>query len=210
MPDGTMRPTALRAPYHHGGLEAALIAAARAIAERDGPDGVSLRAVARAAGVSQAAPYHHFADKDALLAAVAAEGFRELRAALLARAEAAGGDPFERLRALAAGYVGFARARPALFRLMETPAFQRAGAYRALDAARQKSYLPLADAVAECLPGASRAKRVNACAAVWSLAHGMAILASDGRLGGLVDLSDLDKATDALIRQLNIAAAPGA
>src|SRR5436190_20644583 len=64
--------------YHHGHLRRALIEAARVILEREGPAALSLRAVARQAGVSPAAPYHHFKDKDELLEAVALEGWAML------------------------------------------------------------------------------------------------------------------------------------
>jgi AcrR family transcriptional regulator len=73
------------ANYHHGDLRAALVGAARLILEREGFDALSLRAVARGAGVSQAAPYHHFKDKDELLGAVAAEGFDGLTQAMRTR-----------------------------------------------------------------------------------------------------------------------------
>src|ERR1700744_2128592 len=71
-----------RAPYHHGGLRGALIAAAQAILESEGLATLSLRAVARSAGVSPAAPYHHFPDKQALLDAVAERGFDALTTAI--------------------------------------------------------------------------------------------------------------------------------
>ncbi|MFD2024591.1 TetR/AcrR family transcriptional regulator [Promicromonospora aerolata] len=68
--------------YHHGDLRRAMTsAAATAVAER-GPAGLSLRELARLAGVSHAAPAHHFGDKAGVLTAVAAEGFRLLTAAL--------------------------------------------------------------------------------------------------------------------------------
>ena len=57
--------------YHHGNLRRALLDSALAMVEKEGPHGVSLRAVARLAGVSPAAPYRHFAGKEGLLAAVA-------------------------------------------------------------------------------------------------------------------------------------------
>src|SRR5581483_7098288 len=81
-----------REAYHHGDLGAALRDAARAILEEEVIAGLSLRSVARRAGVSHAAPYRHYANVDALLADVAAAGFAELRAAL----EQAGAAPGER------------------------------------------------------------------------------------------------------------------
>src|ERR1700675_4365070 len=65
-------------PYHHGDLSRSLVAAGRRILEPEAPTALSLRAVAREAGVSPAAPYHHFKDKSELLDAVAEEGWREL------------------------------------------------------------------------------------------------------------------------------------
>src|SRR5258706_7191492 len=95
-PAGPKRRATRKAAYHHGDLRRALIAAARAILEADGLPGLSLRAVARRAGVSQAAPYHHFPDRDALLAALGAEGFDALDRAM--RERMAGlRDPAQRL-----------------------------------------------------------------------------------------------------------------
>src|ERR1700750_2993966 len=65
-------------PYHHGDLRRALVEAARRLLESEGPTALSLRAVAREAGVSPAAPYHHFKDKAELLDAVAHEGWELL------------------------------------------------------------------------------------------------------------------------------------
>jgi AcrR family transcriptional regulator len=104
-------------PYHHGDLSRALVEAARRILEADGPAALSLRAVAREAGVSPAAPYHHFKDKNELLEAVAHEGWVALDAALTAaREEAANAN--ERMTGLGVAYVCFARDNPALYRVM--------------------------------------------------------------------------------------------
>ena len=104
-------------PYHHGDLSRALVEAARRILETDGPAALSLRAVAREAGVSPAAPYHHFKDKGELLDAVAHEGWAALDVALSeARAKAA--DSKERMTSLGVAYVCFARDNPALYRVM--------------------------------------------------------------------------------------------
>ena len=109
-------------PYHHGDLRQALVDAAIHILRADGPDGLTLRAVARAAGVSQAAPYRHFEDRRALVAAVAEDGFRRLGAAMTARPSTTGKssprNPGEALRQLAVQYVRFAHAHPAEYRVM--------------------------------------------------------------------------------------------
>jgi AcrR family transcriptional regulator len=104
--------------YHHGDLREALIQAAFLLAQRGGPDAVTLRAVARRAGVSEAAPYHHFSDKRALLAMAASVGFEALDARLLASLEDVGDDPGARLAAFAGAYVAFALEEPGPFRLM--------------------------------------------------------------------------------------------
>jgi AcrR family transcriptional regulator len=111
-------------PYHHGDLSRALIAAGRRILEAEGPDALSLRAVAREAGVSPAAPYHHFKDKGELLAAVAAEGWDELSAAI-AGARAGEPDPALAITEIGVAYVVFARRNPALYRIMYRSACDR-------------------------------------------------------------------------------------
>jgi len=104
-------------PYHHGDLRRALLRAAVDILERDGPSALSLRAVAREAGVSPAAPYHHFKDKSELLDAVAQEGFARLKAALV-EAFAASRENHETRSSLGVAYVEFSWANPALYRVM--------------------------------------------------------------------------------------------
>src|ERR1700760_4711016 len=91
-------------PYHHGDLRRALIDAATRLLETEGPSALSLRAVAREAGVSPAAPYHHFKDKSELLEAVAGEGWTQLDAAIAkVRAEAA--SPVDALDEIGVAYV---------------------------------------------------------------------------------------------------------
>jgi len=105
-------------PYHHGDLRRALIEAARTIVLRDGVQALSLRAVAREAGVSPAAPYHHFKDKQELMLAVGQLGFEDLGQAMKAAVEEAGADPQSRLTAIGVAYVLFSRNNPAIYRLM--------------------------------------------------------------------------------------------
>src|ERR1700722_1777730 len=94
-------------------VRGALLAAARAELAEHGHAGISLRAVARRAGVSHAAPKYYFSDRAALLTAVAAQGFAELASALRQVPSA--------LAALGHAYITFALASPALFDLMFRP-----------------------------------------------------------------------------------------
>ena len=78
--------------YHHADLRAALLASAAQILEEQGVASLSLREVARRAGVSHNAPYRHFPDRDSLLAQMAAEGFGQLGDAMAAKRGRAMGD----------------------------------------------------------------------------------------------------------------------
>src|SRR6202041_978996 len=104
-------------PYHHGGLSRALVDAGRRILEAEGAAALTLRAVAREAGVSPAAPYHHFKDKTELLEAVAQGGWEALNEAICA-ARANAPSVGEALSQIGVTYVKFARDNPALYRLM--------------------------------------------------------------------------------------------
>lgn len=104
-------------PYHHGDLRRALVDAARRILENEGPNALSLRAVAREAGVSPAAPYHHFKDKGELLDAVALEGWDALGEALSTAKARMAGDGIL-IAEMGVAYVCFARDNPALYRVM--------------------------------------------------------------------------------------------
>lgn len=104
-------------PYHHGDLRAALLDGAEHALAEQGPDALSLRDLARRAGVSHAAPGRHFRGKDHLLDTLALTGFERLDARLGEAAEEPG-DPRSRLLAIARSYVGFALDHPALLELM--------------------------------------------------------------------------------------------
>lgn len=169
--------TRRRPAYHHGSLREALIERGGEIIERDGIAGLTLRAVAEAAGVSRQAPYHHFGDKDGLLAAIAVAGFTQL--AELLRIEAARhSDSAERLVALGVAYVGLARRAPQRFHLCSgihiRPHSGRSELARARDGARAV----LDQAVAEYLAvqGVPEVSPAVAGAAAWAMAHGLARL----------------------------------
>ena len=104
-------------PYHHGDLAPTLRKVARAILEEEGLDALSLRSVARRAGVSHAAPYRHYASREALLAEIAVEGYAELREEIAKAAAAPGGKP-DRIAYIGSAYMRFAVQHVGLMRLM--------------------------------------------------------------------------------------------
>jgi AcrR family transcriptional regulator len=164
--------------YHHGDLPAALLRTAGKMLEKDGPAELSLREVARRAGVSHNAPYRHFPDRDALLAGLAAEGFRMLGEAL----QAAG------TREMGEAYVRFALEHPQRFRLMFGGHVDQAQ-HAELGRSARRAY--------DTLSAVFRARTdvadpEQAAAAAWALVHGLAHLLLDGHFPG--------KKTDRFVR----------
>jgi AcrR family transcriptional regulator len=172
--------------YHHGDLRRALLDAALALIEEKGIEALTLREVARRAGVSHAAPYHHFADLGALVSALAVEGLRGLGATQ--RAAAAGGrqeSAAARVHALGLDYVRYAVRNPARFRLMWRPELCGSGDGEAVTAAGLEAYAPLLKAVAAgVINGEFAAEAVDGLAfAAWAEVHGIATLLVDGPIG---------------------------
>jgi AcrR family transcriptional regulator len=187
-PQGRGTRSVRAAPYHHGSLRKALLDAAEHILEKQGIQGLTLRASARKAGVSHAAPKNHFGDLAGLLSELAARGFERFAAMMLAEVGATD-TPAQRMKAIGRGYVAFARAHPGMFLLMFRG--ERLDMNRpALRDAAQTAGRVLADAVAArreenveqmlTLPQAAR------FVGAWSLVHGFALLLLDGRLNPII------------------------
>lgn len=172
-----------RTAYHHGDLRRALLLAAEQELAEKGVEGFSLRGCAKRAGVSHAAPAHHFKDVAGLLAALATDGFGRMLAVLERRAETSGPDAADRLVSLGLGYIEFARANPALFRLMfgsGRPDYDDAHLVEAATAAFQHLAENVA-AVSGPDPLASTEGR-RQVAGVWAMAHGLADLTTLRRM----------------------------
>lgn len=166
-----------------GSLHDTLVDAAVALIARKGPQGFSLREVARRAHVSESAPYWHFADREALLAAVAERGFVELAEQMMEIWSRAAG-PGERFRALGVGYVHFAVAHPSYLRVMFGSEVPDKAVHPALEEAATRTFGLLVQAITEC----QEAKQVRGgdaqalAVAAWSIVHGLAALLVDGKL----------------------------
>ncbi len=178
-----------RPSRHQAELKTRLLEAAAGLLDEEGPSGLSLREVARRAGVSHAAPYNHFANKEALLATLAVDGWRALDQSMQDAQQMASPDPFEQLVATGLGYLRYALRHPASYKLM----LQRE--FAAPDIAEE--LMDCSTSPFERLLAAVRALRsqqgfsldegeVNTDGLVlWSLVHGMASLSIDAVLDGL-------------------------
>lgn len=169
--------------YHHGALREALLTATLELIDAEGIGAVSLRRVARAAGVSPGAPYHHFPDRAALLTALSDEGFHRL-ADTLTEAHAAAPTPATALEAIINAYVDFARTNPAYFRLMFRPELTKSHKSEYGAEAGEAAFAILVGTVAECVPPADRDV---VAITMWSTVHGFASLWLDGQLDRWTD-----------------------
>jgi AcrR family transcriptional regulator len=165
-------------PYHHGDLRAALLAEGlRLLAERDA-DSLSLREIARGAGVSATSVYRHFPDKEALLTALALEGLARLGAAQRVASEAVGGGEAG-FRETGRAYVRFALANPALFRLIfASPALAAGKPGKAPESEAHDLLQANAAKQAARDGGETGIRAVQA----WALVHGLAMLMLDGQI----------------------------
>jgi AcrR family transcriptional regulator len=174
--------TKATAPYHHGDLRTALIAAGRELLAENGERGFTLRECARRAGVSHAAPAHHFPTVGDLLAEIAAAGFEDLTTSMRKFAEEApAGDAPGCLMGLGRGYVAFSLGNRAVFQLMfrsETFSFDN----EHFAAARRAAFDCLVHAVDAALPNAAPAERSLAVDRCWSIVHGFATLVIEGQI----------------------------
>ncbi len=158
--------------YHHGDLRTSILQAAGEILEKEGLDAVTLREVARRAGVSHNAPSRHFPDREALLAALAGAGFRTLSEAQRTALEAGGA------RGLGEAYVRFALGHPQRFRLMFGGRVS-ISSHPALKEAAMITFDSVVKAMATRVPGPGAR---DAAVAAWSLVHGLALLLLDDRI----------------------------
>lgn len=193
--------------YHHGDLKNALIETAHTHISRDGARALSLREVARSAGVTHTASYRHFPNKESLLAAVAEQGFDLLTQAMRAATIAHAGDPVTALQLAGGAYVEFGVHYPEHLQVMFGGVIARTEDYPALRAASKAAYEELLGIVREGLRlrlfhGPD--ERTIAVAA-WSLVHGLAVLISGGKIhsegGNAAGASELVPAAIALLHQ---------
>lgn len=197
--------------YHHGDLRKTLLDAAVRHIDAQGTEGLSLRALAREAGVSPTAPYRHFENRTALLAAIATEGFIELREHIGLEDDSIRDRPLLVLYESSLGYVSYARGNAVKYHLMFGDAIGDFSDYEALIVAARRCYGQFEGMLAACVDaGVLEDIPIRELGGtVWSLLHGMAgvVMAADRRLEhpGAVGWKDLPP----LEAQQRVLEAPG-
>jgi AcrR family transcriptional regulator len=167
-----------RDSYHHGDLKAAILTQAAALVAERGADGISLRELARVAGVSHAAPAHHFTDRRGLFTALATEGFGLLAAALT--------DARPRFVDAARAYVRFALDHPGHYEVMwDRSLYDEADP--TLAAAEAAAGAELSRGVGTLADPKAKADPDGAALAAWSLVHGFSLLWLNGAVDTTAD-----------------------
>ena len=175
-------------PYHHGDLKNALIQAGVEILASEGLGGLSLRKVAKHAGVSHAAPYSHFADKQALIAAISTEGFKQLFVQIKEIVEAHRDHPKSLLIETAWAYVQFALNQPDRFKLMFSSVLEKEKDYPDFVEYSQKNFAQLVELVTVCQsagilrPGPPDLTAVS----IWAAVHGLVMLILEDQVSNYV------------------------
>lgn len=160
-----------RAAYHHGDLPRVLIESAVDVLDERGPEGFSLREVARRADVAAAAPGHHFGNVAGLLTAVATKSFERLLADFSQAAETTPAG-LERVTALSLAYINHYQTRAGMASVMFRPELLNPEDAKLVEA-RGDLRAALVAAVQSALPTAATVEQVDHTAtAVWTLTHG--------------------------------------
>jgi AcrR family transcriptional regulator len=181
-------------PYHHGDLRRALVDAAARILEREGPSALSLRAVAREAGVSPAAPYHHFKDKGELLEAVAHVGWEALGVAMV-EAREKGRDVQTLMTELGVAYVCFSQRHPALYRVMYDCSRDKDSLPEGMQDKEDSAYCLVRDTFTKVAgPDVPDIDIELATIAAWCAAHGLAEMSGFAQFNPLRDALGGDEA----------------
>lgn len=166
-----------KSTYHHGNLREVLISSALEILKEGTLQDLSLRALARKAGVSQTAPYRHFEDKEALIVVLIQEGSAILQENMVLASQTEK-EPVEQLINLGVAYYDFSQEHPAHFRLMFGGNLEDTEKHEHIFENEKKGYDVLEEVITACmkLPDAPELPQNLIRLTCWSLVHGLASL----------------------------------
>ena len=191
-----------RANYHHGDLRSALLEAALHIINDQGPRQLTIREVARKAGVSHTAPYRHFANKDDLIVAVVKQGFELMRQTMQAEKAAAEQDPVSQFAASGMAYVEFALQHSAYYRIMHSGDLLSSTGQHSLQHTGTETFAEMVADIKTCQglgivrPGDPTLQALT----ILSTIHGFVTLVIDNRVNALLgDTYQIAQIRDAIL-----------
>ena len=175
--------------YHHGDLHNALLQAAEALLEEKGVGGVSLREVAKAAGVSHTAPYRHFKDKNALLAGLGTLGYKRLAIAMEQCVANQPDAPLVQLTQASHAYVDLATRHPQMTNLMFGGVLQPQDWTDGLIRESDRAFEGLLGIIRNGQAAGLYVDKdtMEIALLVWSTMHGFSMLCSTGHLRDIAD-----------------------
>ena len=163
-------------------LRQKVLKASLALIEEGGLDRLSMREVARKAGVSHQAPYHYFDDREAILAALAGEGFSKLGQSLMRTAAQAGAEPVKAVEAMGRAYVEFALRNPAYFQAMFRADAVPLDRYPDARKLEDEAFGKLVEGIGQAFANQPAEVRQAIAIACWAMVHGLATLILEGSL----------------------------
>jgi AcrR family transcriptional regulator len=163
-------------------LREKVLEASLALIEEGGLDRLSMREVARKAGVSHQAPYHYFGGREAILAALAGEGFSKLGQSLVRAAAQAGSEPVKAVEAMGRAYVEFALRNPAHFQAMFRADAVPLDRYPDARKREDEAFGKLVEGIGQAFANQPADVRQEIAIACWAMVHGLATLILEGSL----------------------------
>lgn len=193
----------MKTQYHHGDLRQSLIDQAITMLSDSGVEGLSMRALADAVGVSRTAAYHHFKDKNELLCALAEQGFQDWNHHLHALLLEVPQDPQAWFRSFARAYIQFARDHSEQYDLMfGRPIWKKGSPTDSLKTVSSASFHQYVEFVERCQEQGVFYGEVSgqkAAQVTWGTLHGLCRLLNDGVY---LDQASLNSMCDAAARML--------
>jgi AcrR family transcriptional regulator len=164
--------------YHHGDLKRVLLEVAIYLLKKEGYQSLSLRKIAKLAGVSQSAPYRHYNDLEELYADIASEGFKLLTTKLKKVKTRYSKYPLLQFRESGIAYVEFAIKNPDLFQIMYGNQILSHSKYEFLIQSEEEAFLILKNILMECKEqGLIKTNEIEqASMSAWTMVHGLAVL----------------------------------
>jgi AcrR family transcriptional regulator len=163
-------------------LRQKVLDASLTLIEEGGLNRLSMREVARKAGVSHQAPYHYFDDREAILAALAGEGFSKLEQSLVRAATQAGAEPVKAVESMGRAYVEFALRNPAYFQAMFRADAVPLDRYPDARKREDEAFGKLVEGIDRAYGKQPAEVRQAIAVACWAMVHGLATLILEGSL----------------------------